>query len=204
MENSSHWDEVQELIDRVEPTLSPQAAYKVSYVDEKREDGVVVDGVELKSRVLRKNLDGVERVFPYVVTVGRKMEEQLHATTDLLEQFYLDTIANSALNDTRIRLEDELKRKYKLDGISYMSPGSLADWPISEQRSLFSLMGDVQSAIGVRLSDSLLMIPSKSVSGIFFPTEVRFYNCQLCPRQTCTSRRAPFDRNLAREYGITS
>jgi hypothetical protein len=78
----------------------------------------------------------------------------------------------------------------------------LEDWPIEEQRPLFSILGDVEGSIGVRLNQSLLMIPGKSLSGIYFPTEIPFYSCQLCPRKSCPSRKASYDERLAREYGI--
>jgi len=91
---------------------------------------------------------------------------------------------------------------YALAGISRMSPGSLTDWPIEEQRLLFSLLGNVEASIGVKLSRSLVMIPQKSISGIYFPTEVSFYSCQLCPRKRCPSRKTGYDKEMAGEYGI--
>jgi len=60
----------------------------------------------------------------------------------------------------------------------------------------------VESAVGVTLSNSLLMIPRKSLSGIYFPTESPFMACQLCPKQSCPSRKAGYDENLAREYNV--
>jgi len=42
----------------------------------------------------------------------------------------------------------------------------------------------------------------KSVSGIYFPTETRFYNCQLCPRDTCMGRKAAYSSELAAAYGV--
>ena len=77
-----------------------------------------------------------------------------------------------------------------------MTPGSLEDWPISEQRPLFEILGDIQDAIGVQLKDSLMMSPVQSVSGIIFPTEATFESCQLCPRENCPGRRAAYDKNL--------
>jgi hypothetical protein len=77
-----------------------------------------------------------------------------------------------------------------------MSPGSLGEWPLSQQRPLFASLGDVAGAIGVRLSESLLMVPAKSVSGVCFPTEESFESCQLCPREDCPGRRAPYDETL--------
>jgi hypothetical protein len=80
-----------------------------------------------------------------------------------------------------------------------MNPGSgdARLWPIGQQRPLFELLGDVEAAIGVRLTPSFLMVPNKSVSGILFPTEVRFESCQLCTRENCPRRRAPYSGELA-------
>jgi hypothetical protein len=81
-----------------------------------------------------------------------------------------------------------------------MDPGSLEDWPITEQPKLFSIFGDTERLIGVRLTDRLLMVPRKSISGIFFPSEEGFSSCQLCEREKCPSRRTPFDPTLAAKY----
>jgi len=64
--------------------------------------------------------------------------------------------------------------------------------PISQQKQLFQLLGDVESAVGVGLTDSFLMMPNKTVSGIFFPTEVNFVSCQLCTRENCPRRRTEY------------
>jgi hypothetical protein len=77
-----------------------------------------------------------------------------------------------------------------------MNPGSLQDWPLREQRPLFALIGAVDTRIGVRLTDSCLMTPRKSTSGIQFPTEESFASCQLCGREVCPNRRAPYDATL--------
>ncbi len=81
-----------------------------------------------------------------------------------------------------------------------MNPGSLEDWPITQQKQLFSIFGNVEDLIGVKLTDSFLMIPRKSVSGIYFPTEVMFYSCQLCQRKNCEERQAPYDKSLEDKY----
>ncbi len=86
-----------------------------------------------------------------------------------------------------------------------MAPGAGAgdDWPITQQKELFSLFGGrekVEELIGVRLTDSFLMVPIKSVSGIFFPTEIRFESCQICPREQCIGRRAAYDPEVVKKY----
>jgi hypothetical protein len=83
-----------------------------------------------------------------------------------------------------------------------MNPGSLPDWPLQEQRQLFALLGDTRAAIGVELTDSCLMLPIKSLSGLRFPTGENFENCQLCPRERCPGRRTAYEPGLyERKYG---
>jgi hypothetical protein len=158
--------------------------------------------VRFTSRVLRKNLEEVERVFPYVITIGDKLKEKGSQSKDLIKEYYFDVIGNIALSATRKFLEKQLQSRYGLDGMSFMSPGSLSDWPIEEQKPLFSLFGEEATPVGVKLTQHLLMLPAKSISGIYFPAEVSFFSCQLCPRDKCPGRKAAYDNNLAKAYGI--
>ena len=200
--DSREWQEVEAMADQAAALIRPKCAYKACYVQEKEDDAVIVEGVRLESRVLRKNLESAERVFPFVITIGAELEEAARSRDDYLEQYYMDTIANVALQDAIQNLRARLQDQYRIDTLSYMNVGSLEDWPLAQQRPLFSILGDVEGAIGVQLAPSMLMHPGKSESGIFFPTEVTFFNCQLCPRKGCPSRKADFDREMAREYGL--
>ena len=202
MKPDSDMNQVRTLVDTVQQLIEPRAIYKVCYIEAKSEDSVLIGGIRLSSQVLRKNLDRVERIFPYAITLGSKLGEKQNACSDILENYYLDCIGNLALTSVQKQLKKHLQSKFALEKMSSMSPGSLSDWPIEEQGPLFKLLGDVEASIGVRLSQSLLMIPAKSISGFYFPTEVSFYSCQLCPRKRCESRKAKFDETLAGEYGV--
>ena len=193
---------LQALVAIAQVLVEPKVFYKICYIEEKLVEGVIIEGLHLRSKVLRKNLDKIERVFPFVITIGSKYSERLEACSDLLEKFYLDTIGNVALNQVRLELKNHLKAEFAVEKTAFMAPGSLPDWPIDEQKPLFKILGDVESAVGVKLTESLLMLPAKSVSGIYFPTETTFFSCQLCPRERCDSRKARYNEKLAREYGL--
>ena len=116
-------------------------------------------------------------------------------------EFWRDTIKTVLLWAAMQHLNDHLSRRYRLSKTASMSPGSgdVDTWPIQQQAGLFALLGgvgEVRKQSGVELTDSFLMIPNKSVSGIRFPTETDFRSCQVCHRAECPSRSAPFDRNL--------
>ncbi|MBW1782993.1 MAG: vitamin B12 dependent methionine synthase [Deltaproteobacteria bacterium] len=199
---TGNWEQFQTLFAVATNSIAAKAAYGIRYVDERREDAVVIDAVLFRSRVLRKQLEDVERVFPYVVTIGPALEERFNGLDDLLAKYYLDAIGNIALVEARSYLQDELCSKFALKRVSFMSPGSLEDWPIEQQKPLFSFFEGREHTIGVTLTDSCIMVPRKSVSGIYFPTETTFYNCQLCPRPKCVGRKAAYSEKLAEKYGI--
>ena len=195
MEKSIH-----ELIKKVLPIAKPKVVYKVAYVDNKNGDSLDIGGVRFTSRLLRINLDEVGRVFPFVATCGMELEEIQVPSSEFVKSFCLDQIKEMVLESAYYYLEDYLKRRYGLGQISDMEPGSLESWPITQQKQLFSILGNVEDLVGVKLTDSYLMIPRKSVSGIYFPTEVMFYSCQLCPRKKCEERQAPYDKDLKDRY----
>ncbi len=43
------------------------------------------------------------------------------------------------------------------------------------------------------------MVPYKTTSGVLFPTEVDFRSCEVCRRENCPSRQAPFNKKLWEE-----
>ena len=196
---------IREMLDIARPIAKPKAVFDVAYIENKNGDSMEIGGVEFKSRVLRINLDKMERVFPYVVTCGRELDEIDIPSTDFIKSYYLDQIKEMAVVLARQYVEDYLKKRYALGQLSRMAPGAGAgdDWPITQQKELFSLFGGrekVEELIGVRLTDSFLMVPIKSVSGIFFPTEIRFESCQICPREQCIGRRAAYDPEVVKKY----
>jgi len=194
--------EAREIIELVRPVAKPKAAYKVSYVDNKNGDSLDIDGVSFTSRVLRVNLDKIERIFPFVATCGRELEAITVPADDFIKGYCLDITKRLVLGSAVNYLKDYLTRNYALGQLSHMNPGSLDDWPITQQKELFSILGNVKRTIGVELTERCLMRPLKSVSGIYFPTEIRFESCQLCPREGCMSRRAPYAPDLVKKYQV--
>ncbi|MBN1837723.1 MAG: methionine synthase [Spirochaetales bacterium] len=172
----------------------PKAMYRESYVRNREGRSLELEGVRFDSRVLSENLAAVERVFPYVATCGSELDELPGVAEDLLASFWLDVFKEMVLDAAVKHLVGLLRRRYGLPGLSSMNPGS-GDrnvWPIAQQKPLFALFDGAEQEIGVRLTDSFLMTPNKTVSGLFFPTDVPFESCQLCTRADCPRRRAPY------------
>jgi hypothetical protein len=193
----------EKLLSQAVEVAAPKAIFNECFIGQKTTNAVEIGGATFTSTVLRKNLDEVERVFAYVATCGRELDELDIGADEFLAPFWLDAIKSEALRAGVQYLNEYLDHTYALGKTANMSPGSgdASIWPIEQQEGLFSLIGDVTSAIGVELTPSFLMVPNKTISGIRFPTEIDFRTCQLCHRQNCPSRAAPFDRELWESIG---
>ncbi len=188
-----------QMVKEAEGLANPRAMYREVYITEKSEDYLVIDDLQLNSKILRKNIAEVDRVFIYVITVGKEIESWAKKAQGILESFWAEEIQKVILNSAVNYVYEKLDRLIGSEIVSEMNPGSLVDWPIEEQVKVFSLLGDVEGEIGLKLTDSFLMLPAKSISGIKFSTESKVKNCQLCQRDNCHGRRASFDQKLMDE-----
>ncbi len=190
--------EFEDILNKAQKVARPKALYKECFIQSKGEETITIDDIIFTSRALCMNLNQVERVFAHVTTCGKEIDEIDISDNDFLKRFWLDSIKATLLGISCHHLSNLLNRRYKLGKTSTMSPGSgdVNVWPIEQQRELFALFGDVETLIGVTLTDSFLMIPNKSLSGISFSNEIDFQSCQLCHRENCLERRAPFDKGL--------
>ena len=173
----------------------PAAVYAVFKPD--AADGTInINGVRISEPFVHEMLSDCDVVAPYVATCGIEVEEWSQSFKgNMFEQFVADAIKEMCLGAAREKLYEEVQTEYFDDdkSISSLNPGSLNKWPITGQKPLFSMLGDVTGDIGVVLSESMMMLPTKSISGIIFQKDKAYHNCQLCPRTDCPSRSAPYE-----------
>lgn len=193
-------DEFQEIYDQCAAVAAPKMLYGRCGV-RRLDDGksVEVGSMRFQSRVLHINMENISTAFPYVCTCGRELYELSQSQSDPLAQYWVDSVSEAYLHQAMIQAVSQIQLDEQTSSLSAMNPGSLPDWPISQQRPLFSLLGNVMGEIGVELTESFLMLPVKSVSGLMFESKEHYTNCSLCPRAKCPNRRAPFNPVLYRE-----
>lgn len=190
-------DVLRELAD---PTLS----YKIRKIDYIEESTVYLqEGIALTSPILAKVLEHCEEMICFVVTIGSALEEQAARLNDynrLTEAYILDRLGSLTAEYTVNAFHDTMKRHYRSKGYGVtlrFSPG-YCDWPITEQKKLFLLID--AEAIGVTLTESCLMHPRKSISGVFglFPLSInetasQYNPCVHCGKRGCSARRRCVD-----------
>jgi hypothetical protein len=174
----------------------PQFIFGAASVEKKGIDAVLIEGHLVRARLVRQNLEAVHRVFPYVATCGMEIEKWSNQFTDFVERYWAEAIKNHVLDQCIQVMREAIKKQYRIsEPLAQMNPGSIPQWPLTGQRLIFDLFSGELKKMKVSLTESFLMIPSKSVSGFYFLSEHGFENCQLCPILRCPNRRAPFKNN---------
>jgi hypothetical protein len=158
------------------------------------------EGPEFKSPKLSKMLESCDDIICYVITLGDGIDREIKRLMDenhMAEAYILDAVASAAADNMvttfHQRMEDEYKSRGKQVTLCF-SPG-YCDWPITEQKKLFNLLDPLD--VDVELSDSCLMTPRKSISGVFGIQpysengDPPYIPCWDCLRADCPARRAP-------------
>jgi len=186
------------LFETAKKIARPKVLYREAYVEEISGRNVRINGINFESDVLAANLKNVHRVFAYICTCGTEVDEWSHNEKDYVVSLWLDMIKEMFVYEANIYFREHIKNSFKLEKLSSVNPGSGNEnnWHISQQKPLFEMIGNVKEEIGVTLTESFLMLPTKSTSGLLYPAETEFVNCALCGRENCPGRRAEFDGEL--------
>lgn len=136
-----------------------------------------------------------DSVVFFACTAGNeigKRSRQAMKEGDLLEGYIFDVIGSEAVEAVADLMQDDLQAGLAVSGrkiTNRFSPG-YCGWNVSEQHKLFGLIPN--NHCGIRLTDSALMEPIKSVSGIIgmgYNVKRVPYTCNLCELKDCIYRK---------------
>jgi len=190
-----------ELLEAVQggSLFEPALVYETHRVAEITDSHLTIagNGIVLRGSLFHGSLAGAEEIAAAVCTIGEKLEKQVtecFAQGEPLKALLLDGIGSAAVESLGSEACHIIEREAALRGYqagSPMSPGG-PRFPLSEQWSLFELVPAAD--IGVRLSESGVMIPRKSLSmvvgiGQRMSTWTSAESCARCNlSQTCRYR----------------
>jgi hypothetical protein len=180
-ENKRFNDAYEESIARAGDLIEPRGIYTVAA------------GRDLPGS---RMFEALERMAFCICTVGGRLEEEVTALSsggDILKAVVLDAIGSVAAESTADFMEKRIRDEAMRDGLEVScraSPG-YGDWDIREQACIFRLLP--ADRIGVRLSESFMMTPRKSVSFAVHiaehPVRLRSENsCRNCDVENCPYR----------------
>ena len=173
------------ILKEVSQWLRPRFSY---FVVNKQPD------FEMGNIILRQ-LRGSEAFALFVCTSGLEFEtyqQRLKELGDMVRVFIADALGSVIAEKCADQMEKALQESIDKLGWKHtnrFSPG-YCGWHVSQQQLLFPLFQG--HTCGVKLTDSSLMIPIKSVSGIIgLGEKVRKleYTCGLCDFKQCYKRK---------------
>lgn len=148
------------------------------------------------SRNLEKNLRGCSEVMIFAATIGAGVDRLLRRYSALSQSRAVVMQAAGAAyieawcNDINDRLKEEARQR-GLYLRPRFSPG-YGDFPLEDQRKIFEAL-QVEKRVGITLTQSLLMIPTKSVTAVIGAGADNLScvreGCETCRKGNCLYRR---------------
>lgn len=170
----------------------PQVGYILCKGDLLDRDNIQINDVSMKiGRIIGGYLKQSTLFGVFVATAGEEYGDYLQLlkqSGDIVFEFLADAVG-SEITEASVRyvtqkIADEAATKGFFITNSY-SPG-YCGWHVREQKHLFSLFPN--EPCGIKLNDSCLMHPVKSVSGLVGIgglAELTPYGCAICGLKTC-------------------
>lgn len=152
------------------------------------------------SRKICKLMKGAEKIAIFICTAGQEFSDcakMYNKQGEYLKGYIVDTMGSVTVEKSMDFIQSELAKHMQQEGMKITnrySPG-YCNWPVEDQKKLFSLLP--AHACDIWLSDSCLMMPIKSVSGIIGigkNVQKSSYSCDICNNLTCIYRKVK-DKN---------
>lgn len=146
------------------------------------------------SRIIAGQIKELTKIAVFVCTAGSFLEDyasQQMRIGNYPEAFIADHLGSLVVETAVDNIQEQLRIDLLNEDLKItnrFSPG-YCGWNVSEQHKLFKLIPEGEC--GIHLTDSALMQPIKSISGIFGIGErviFKQYACNLCNIQECIYR----------------
>lgn len=167
--NNPATPEILKKIDNSIKEMQAVASYKACYdkfAIERSDDTLSFGNVTTTSKSLGKNLKECDEVVVFTATIGIETDRIIQRHNMMSPS---DAVIAQAVGATQIEawcdfLCEHFEKKYKKAQRPRFSAG-YGDLPLEKQKDIFDML-DCPRKIGVSLTQSLMMVPTKSVSAI--------------------------------------
>lgn len=191
--------DIEELINSCIREFTAAAEYKACYCKlniDICDDFIDFGFMKVQSSALATNLKGCHEVYAFAATTGIGAERLLNKYNRISpgRAFIFDAIGSAAIEAFCDYLNAYLREKAEESGHFLrprFSPG-YGDFPIEYQPDLLRVL-DTNRKLNLTLTDSFLMVPTKSVTAIIgiadSPNACRTRTCEACTRTDCLYRK---------------
>ena len=196
MGNGNHEasDDIMSAVDKVckifESTVSPDYVYRIFPITAD-EGSVTLNGITFKSVRLAKHLTGCSYAAVIAATLGTDADTIIRRMTVLgtINAAIAQAAGTAMIEQVADIAVSAVEKESALKSIPRFSPG-YADWELAAQKDMLALC-DAQRRAGITLTDSMMMIPTKSITAIVGLNKTGCTakkDCSQCDKKDCDYR----------------
>lgn len=176
-------------------TASPKSIYRIFDFAQISDTKMSIGRWNIESASLAKNLKGCGNVILFGATLGSSVDRLIarYTVMDMAKTVVIQACAAAMLEEYCDSVQDTLREKIREKGKFLrprFSPG-YGDFDLCYQKPLMEML-DCSKAIGLTMTDSYMMIPTKSVTALIGVCEEETCGdavCESCGKKDCIYRR---------------
>ena len=181
---------------RVLEVIRPNYVYREVAL-QPTDNGIRAEGMNelLTGNDISRHLTGCTKAVIFAATLSGEADKLIRqsAVTDVAESFAIDCLCSAAVEQVCDKAEEEIFAAINAPYRTWRFSPGYGDLPLGIQGSLLRML-NAQRRIGLTVTDSMLLIPSKSVTAIIgisdSPVARGKHGCGSCNmRENCAYRR---------------
>ena len=185
---------IDDSLDRANDLISPRGVYNLKEIVSFSGESILIEGnISFNTAKIGSYLiKCCDQIAVFLLTIGHDLEKEvdkLMGQGEFLSALILDALGSEAVDTAANHFKELIRGSQNERGVTpRFSPGC-CDWKLSDQSSIFKLLDS--SKLGVELTESYMMIPRKSISGVVGLGRIEKTIKEPIPCQFCSNRDCP-------------
>ncbi len=176
--------------------IEPRSVYRGFQLTYQGGGELDIDGLHIQSFNLARNLKGCEAVYLMAATLGVETDRQIARASALRmsDAVIYQAVAAAYIEACCDEVNDNIRREAGEEGLycrPRFSPG-YGDFPVEHQKDFVRLL-DTHRKIGLSVTESCLLVPTKSVTAVIGVSREQQpchrKGCEACGKTDCAFRR---------------
>ena len=187
---------IKDSFEGLRSAVSPKSICRIFDLQHQSEECFQIGNIRMKSRSLGRNLKQCEKLILFGATLGTGADRLITraSLTDMTKAVVLQACAAAMLEEYCDACQREIAKQQEKEGWYLrprFSPG-YGDFDIQYQKPLMQML-DCAKTIGLTMTDSFMMTPTKSVTAVIGMSRIKercpIQGCEICEKKDCEYRR---------------
>lgn len=187
---------IRDSFESLESVAGPKSIYRIFDLRHQSEECFQIGNIQMESRSLGRNLKKCEKLILFGATLGTGVDRLITraSLTDMASAVVLQSCAAAMLEEYCDSVQEAISAELEQEGWYLrprFSPG-YGDFAIQYQKPLMQML-DCAKTIGLTMTDSFMMTPTKSVTAVIGMSRLKercpVQGCESCEKKDCEYRR---------------